>query len=262
MVLSDTNFDSNPAAIAPSLPDWTDLWQESLQWQPTPAQIEQFQSLYALVLAGNRQLNLTRITDPVEFLEKHVWDSLRGIQSVGSSEPAPMPASVSAIDIGTGAGFPGLPIAIAQPTWTVTLMDSTRKKITFLEDLITTLALPTVNTLVGRAEAIGQQPQHRESYHLALIRAVASATVCAEYALPLLQVGGQAVLYRGRWTAAEAAELTIATAQLGGEIATIAAFKTPITGSDRHCIYLRKIRPTPADYPRAIGIPEQKPLGT
>lgn len=250
-------------ASPPSLPDWTPLWQETLHWIPTPAQTQQFQALYHLILAGNQHLNLTRITDPLEFSEKHLWDSLSGIQEFLSVPPpvALLPTPFSVIDIGTGAGFPGIPIAIAQPNWTVTLLDSTRKKITFVEQLLKTLELTSVKTLVGRVEAIGQQRHHRERYDLALIRAVAPASVCAEYALPLLKADGCAVLYRGQWTEAEAETLTVAADMLGGKIDAIAAFKTPMTQSDRHCITLRKIAPTPSQYPRLTGIPAQKPLG-
>ncbi|MDX2239801.1 MAG: 16S rRNA (guanine(527)-N(7))-methyltransferase RsmG [Leptolyngbyaceae cyanobacterium bins.302] len=258
------------SSLPPTLPDWASIWESTLGWMPTSSQQQQFQALYAQILEGNRQLNLTRITEPVEFSEKHLWDSLRGIQDLLSpplAAPSPAPESpkssspFSAIDIGTGAGFPGIPIAIVQPEWTVTLLDSTRKKITFLEQMLKTLELPNVKTLVGRVEEVGQQRYYRAQYDLALIRAVSGASVGAEYTLPLLRVGGLAVLYRGQWTEAEAEALERATDLLGGKIEAIAAFKTPISQSDRHCIYLRKVKQTPAPYPRLIGIPEQKPLG-
>jgi len=250
--------------IPPTLPDWTALWPDTLGWSPTTEQVQQFQTLYTQILEGNQRLNLTRITEPIAFAEKHLWDSLRGIQSflspTSTSNEQPTPAACTAIDIGTGAGFPGLPVAIAQPHWTVTLLDSTRKKMTFIEQLLPSLQLTTVKPIVGRVEDIGQQRHHREHYDLALIRAVAAASVCAEYSLPLLKVGGLAVLYRGQWTAAETIALAEAVSLLGGQIEAIDHFQTPITNSERHCISLRKVRSTPAQYPRAIGIPEQKPL--
>lgn len=247
-------------AIA-TLPDLSELWQQTLGWLPTAEQQIQFQQLYGQVLEGNRQFNLTRITEPSEFWEKHLWDSLQGIRRfLGEPNEFKPDTSLRVIDIGTGAGFPGLPIAIVRPTWTLTLLDSTRKKLRFVDQVIESLSLPNVRTLVDRVEEIGQQPRHRQRYDIALIRAVAVAPVCAEYALPLLTVGGVAVLYRGQWTDEETAALESIAAVLGGEIEAIEAVKTPLTQGDRHCLYLRKVAPTPAEFPRPVGVPTQKPL--
>lgn len=259
-------MNSTEPPLPPTLPDWTALWAGTLGWSPTAEQVQQFQTLYTQILAGNQALNLTRITTPIDFAEKHLWDSLRGIQALLApaaiaTEQSP-PTSFAVIDIGTGAGFPGLPVAIAQPHWTVTLLDSTRKKMMFIEQLLPALQLTNVKPLVGRVEAIGQQRHHRAQYDLALIRAVASASVCAEYCLPLLKAGGLAVLYRGQWTEAETIALEAAVSLLGGQIAAIDHFQTPITHGERHCISLRKVHSTPAQYPRAIGIPAQQPLPT
>ncbi|MBD2034167.1 16S rRNA (guanine(527)-N(7))-methyltransferase RsmG [Leptolyngbya sp. FACHB-321] len=274
-----------PDLRSPLLPPMEE-WQLTLHWQPEAHQQAQFQQLYALTLAGNRQFNLTRITEPAEFWEKHLWDSLRGVQrflhedwesggrrqkAEGAGEAGAAEEEVKThlssltsfkvIDIGTGAGFPGLPVAIAQPNWTVTLLDATRKKITFIDQVIAHMGLTNATTLVERVEQVGQQRLWRQAYDLALIRAVAAAPVCAEYALPLLKVGGCAVLYRGQWSEAETTSLEAAVAVLGGKIDAIEAFTTPLTQGDRHCIYLKKIAPTPNEFPRAIGIPAQKPLG-
>ena len=220
----------------PLLPDMAELWQQTIAWQPTASQQQQFQHLYELILSGNRQLNLTRIVDPLEFWEKHLWDSLRGIALwLRNSDAKPE----KIIDIGTGAGFPGVPVAIALPSWQVTLLDSTQKKITFLNSLIADLGITNANTVTGRAEVISKQPQH-QTYSMALVRAVGSASVCVEYALPLLQPGGLAVLYRGRWTADETTALQSTVTQLGGAIETIENFTTPITHSVRHCLHIRK----------------------
>lgn len=263
-----------------NLPEMGAVWQETLHWQPTAYQQQQLQRLYELILEGNRQLNLTRITEPTEFWEKHLWDSLRGIapflkesgvrsqdEEVLSSFISPLendkgvhPPSFQVIDIGTGGGFPGIPAAIACSDWQLTLLDSTQKKITFLQTLAATLGLENIKTLVNRAEEVGQLPQHREAYDLALIRAVGPASVCAEYALPLLKLEGQAVLYRGQWTLEETEALRPAVAQLGGAIAAIEECSTPITQGMRHCLYLRKVAPTPEEFPRAIGVPAKQPL--
>jgi len=266
-----------PDTDTPLLPEMSQLWQQSLNWQPTTQQQRQFQCLYELILAGNRQLNLTRITDPLEFWEKHLWDSLRGIalllegpgvrgegrgieeqgkqgeqgeqgkitnSSYPSGRASPYilhPSSFKVIDIGTGAGFPGIPVAIALPHANVTLLDSTRKKISFLNTLITQLGIQNVNTLIGRAEIVGKQTQHRQTFDIALIRAVGSASICAEYALPFLKVGGLAVLYRGNWTKDETETLQTTVKQLGGVIEAAEGFTTPLSQSIRHCVYLRKV---------------------
>jgi 16S rRNA (guanine527-N7)-methyltransferase len=233
------------------LPEMSDLWQQTLNWQPTAEQQQLFQQLYEGILEGNRQLNLTRITEPVDFWEKHLWDSLRGVwsptlkvgevESQGTSEIAP--TSLKAIDIGTGAGFPGLPIAIAFPHYSVTLLDSTRKKITFLETLLAKLGINNATALTGRGEAIALEAEHRQAYDIALLRAVAPAPVCVRYAFPLLKTGGLAILYRGHWTDDETEALTLVIEELGGAIESIESFTTPISNSVRHCLYLRSYSP-------------------
>lgn len=243
----------------PLLPEMAEVWQQTLNWQPTDQQKAQFQQLYELIIFGNRQLNLTRITEPQEFWEKHLWDSLRGIAPNQQLLPI-LQEGASVIDIGTGAGFPGIAIAIIAPNSQITLLDSTRKKITFINQVVTTLALTNVKTLIGRAEEIGHEPQHRRTYDLALIRAVGTPSVCAEYALPLVKQGGLAVIYRGNWTKEEEISVQNAANQLGGVIESIEQFTTPLTNSIRHCLYLRKIVNTPFQFPRAVGVPTQNPL--
>jgi 16S rRNA (guanine527-N7)-methyltransferase len=241
------------------LPEMPEIWQKTLNWQPNPQQQQQFQQLYELILAGNQQLNLTRITEPEEFWEKHLWDSLRAIAPQGKFLP-PLSENAAVIDIGTGAGFPGVPVGITIPNCEITLVDSTRKKINFINEILTKLSLTHAKTWVGRAEEIGHHPQHRENYDVALIRAVSNAAVCAEYTLPLLKLGGLAVIYRGNWTDEETKSLQSAIKKLGGKISEIEQFTTPLTNSIRHCLYLQKVSPTPDTFPRAVGIPTQKPL--
>ena len=212
-----------------------EVWQQTLGWQPDEEQKRMFQRLYEEILLGNSQLNLTRITTPVEFWEKHLWDSLRGVAPILQSGTS----GQSFIDIGTGAGFPGVPVAIALPNSSVTLLDSTRKKINFLETLIAKLDIKNATTLNGRAEALAQQSQHRHNYDVALLRAVAPATVCAEYALPLLKTGGLAILYRGHWTDEDTEGLKPVIEKLGGAIESIEGYTTPLSNSVRHCVYLR-----------------------
>ncbi|MFN4842873.1 MAG: 16S rRNA (guanine(527)-N(7))-methyltransferase RsmG [Dolichospermum sp.] len=251
-------MDIEPLSIA-NLPKMAEIWQKTLNWQPTNLQENQFQQLYQLIIAVNRQINLTRITEPEEFWEKHLWDSLRGIAPKQIFIPG-IDKGKRIIDIGTGAGFPGLPIALIFPNSQVTLLDSTGKKINFIETVLSALALNNAKTLLGRAEEIGQQYEHRQNYDVAVIRAVGNVSVCAEYSLPLVRKGGLAIIYRGSWSEAENESLETAVEQLGGVVELIEEFSTPLSNSMRHCLYLRKVTNTPISFPRGVGIPSQKPI--
>lgn len=259
------------------LPHLSEVWLNSLGWQPGPELLGQYQALFQQVLEANQQLNLTRITDPQEFWEKHLWDSLVGIApwlplepgaprpdwlsaSAGLSDFSPVPSSIQVIDIGSGGGFPGLPVAMLQPRWQMTLLDSTQKKLSVLEQVTADLGLENVVARCDRAETLGQHPTYRESFDLALIRAVGPASVCAEYALPLLALQGYAILYRGQWTAEEQQRLEAALPQLGGEIVGIAKVQMPLSLGVRHCVYLRKSQPTDPKFPRRVGVPARRPL--
>lgn len=232
-------------------------WPPGLDWQPSADQQEALGQLYAELLRGNQRLNLTRITAPAEFLEKHLWDSLAGVLL---SPACRQLAAAAVIDIGTGGGFPGFPIAMTWPQGKVTLLDSTRKKIAYLEELGYRLGLTNLNFVVDRAESLGQQLQHREHYDLATIRAVGEGAVCAEYGLPLLKVGGILILYRGQWSEEEGDRLAAVSQRLGGRVLETIPVETPWTQAQRHFVYVIKDTPTPADFPRAIGIPRQHPL--
>ncbi|MEC4802739.1 MAG: 16S rRNA (guanine(527)-N(7))-methyltransferase RsmG [Jaaginema sp. PMC 1079.18] len=214
------------------LPDFEEIWQATLQWQPDSTQKVLFERLYEGILQGNQHLNLTRITDPVAFWEKHLWDSLSGIAPWLNTEE-----SKTVVDIGTGAGFPGLPVAIARPQDYVTLLDSTRKKIAFLDHLVAELGLTQVTPLAVRAEALNPQDW---SLDVALVRAVSTAANCTAYTLPLLKPGGVAVLYRGRWSAAEAQEVSRTALQYGGTLESVVQLSLPLTQGIRHCVYVRK----------------------
>ncbi len=217
--------------------------------------LRQFDSLYQQVLQGNQQQNLTRITAPEEFWEKHLWDSLRSLWPYRERQDQVV------IDIGSGAGFPGLPVALVQSQWVVVLLEATRKKAAFLNRCVQALGLTNVQVVCDRAEEVGHQNHHRAGYDLALARALAPVTVCAEYALPLLKVGGLALLYRGQWEVREEVELARAVRVLGGEITEVDAFNLPLSQAVRHCIGVTKIKPTLQVFPREDGIPTRYPLG-
>ena len=222
-------MDIEPLSIA-NLPKMAEIWEKTLNWQPTNLQENQFQQLYQLIIAGNRQINLTRITEPEEFWEKHLWDSLRGIAPKQIFIPG-IDKGKRIIDIGTGAGFPGLPIALIFPNSQVTLLDSTGKKIAFIETVLSALTLNNAKTLLGRAEEIGQQYEHRQNYDVAVIRAVGNVSVCAEYSLPLVRKGGLAIIYRGSWSEAENESLETAVEQLGGAVELIEEFSNTLSNS-------------------------------
>ncbi len=246
----------------PQLPLMLELWQSTINWQPTQSQQQKFQELYKTILIGNQQQNLTRITAPEDFWEKHLWDSLSGIAPLleTDSKSHHIPKNAKIIDVGTGAGFPGMPIAIIKPEWKINLLDSTRKKIVFLNNAISLLQLQNATTILGRAEAVGQESYHREKYDLALIRAVGQPSVCAEYILPLVKVGGLGILYRGHWSEEDTVNLESALSELGGKLQSIQSGKTPISQGVRNCIYILKTTPTESKYPRAVGTPHQQPL--
>lgn len=266
-ILSNDNLSDNIAGndgnnaentVTPILPDRGEQWQQSLDWSPNAEQLALFQQLFTEICLGNRQLNLTRLTEPDAFWEKHLWDSLSLVLLAENILDFSQPLRV--IDIGTGGGFPGIPVAIAFPHWSLTLLDSTQKKIKFLHGLANDLQLTHIQPLVGRAEAVAQDLRYREKFDLALLRAVADPSVCAEYALPFLEVGGIAILYRGHWQQEECDRILDALPQLGGELLDVKPLQTPLTDSTRHGIYLKKVAPTPDQYPRDIGIPNQYPL--
>lgn len=215
-------------------------WRQTLHWQPTSEQEQGFAKLYNLVLAGNRTQNLTRITDEAEFWEKHLWDSLRGVLAVWEHP------GLKVIDIGTGAGFPGLPIAIAQPSWHLSLLDSKAKKTNFIRSAVEALSLEQVSIFTGRAEVLNRSDVHFQKYDLALTRAVGSAALCAQYTLPFLKVGGIAILYRGQWAESEQLELEdtchqLANAKIETKITRVETFTTPLTASQRHCIHICRV---------------------
>lgn len=258
--MTDNFLDNLADSYSDNLSTHQEIWQNTLNWQPTSEQQEKFQRIYQLLQIANQKLNLTRIVSPDDFWEKHLWDSLTGICFLLENFPDFF-LSGKVIDVGTGAGFPGLPVAIYLGSACQTiLLDSTQKKLNFINTVLADLEINYVTTLAGRVEAIARTLQHRESYQLCLIRAVANVVVCAEYVLPLLKINGMAILYRGNWTTEEANDLEKVSKMLGGKIVHVQSCQTPLTQGQRHCIYVQKVSPTPSRYPRSVGIPSHQPL--
>ncbi len=235
--------------MSQQLPYLLDQWQQTVNWQPTDLQLQQFQQFYDLINIANHSLNLTRILEPEAFWEKHLWDSLQPIVATDLASNL----SGAVIDLGTGGGFPGIPIAIIRPDWQVTVVDATAKKINFIQSSLATLQLGNVQTVIGRAEMLNQDRAYRQQYQLVTVRAVADAATCAGYALPFLAVGGVAILYRGQWTIQEQVDLGQAAKRWGGEIIEVKGFETPLTLGVRHCVYLRKVSNTPGLVTKSFG---------
>ena len=216
-------------------------------------QIEQLRTYAALLLRWNERLNLTRITTPDGIVVRHFLDSLTCALYWGA------PASL--IDVGAGGGFPGIPLAIARPGLQLTLVESVAKKADFLHHAASELALPTVTVLSARAEAVGRDGAHREQYDVAVARAVAELRVLAEYCLPLVRVGGRFLAPKGGQSEQEIAAAVGAIERLGGQLQVVAPVLLP-GREPQALVVVEKITPTPALYPRAVGIPAKRPLGS
>lgn len=198
-----------------------------------------------LLLAGNRRFNLTAITDPDEVDDRLIAESLSLLPRIPQD-------TRTLLDVGSGGGIPGIPIAIARRSIGVSLLDATAKKVRFLDETATALDLGNVTTLWGRVEDLAHDPAHRERYDIVTARAVARLATLAEYVLPLLRVGGIALLPKGAGAAEELAEAQHAIRTLGGR-------SQPLYPPS--LVVIDKIRPTPASYPRPTGQPSKRPLG-
>ena len=211
--------------------------------------------IYADLLAEwNQKVNLTAITSPEEIRLKHFLDSLSCLLVMNGTPSARL------IDIGTGAGFPGLPLKILQPEMHLTLVESVGKKTNFLSIVVQELGLEQVEIITERAETVGQAPVHRESYDWAVARAVAGLPVLAEYLLPLVRVGGYALAQKGESALEELNAAQTAIETLGGQSREPLPVLLPGVPEKRYLVVIEKVRPTPAIYPRRVGIPAKRPL--
>ena len=215
-------------------------------------QIAQFDLYAAELIDWNQRINLTAITEPQAIVIRHFLDSLSCALHWGSPPD-------SLIDIGTGAGFPGLPLKILHPSMRLTLVESVGKKTAFLTHLAERLGLSDVQVLNARAEELGRNPKHRERYRVATARAVADLRVLAEYLLPLVAVGGKMIAPKSNTANDEIKSAISAIRKLGGSAPSVAEIHLPNTDV-RWIVTSTKQHATPKHYPREVGMPSRKPL--
>jgi len=237
-----------------------ETWAEFAGWAAelgvvlSPDQLAQFASYEQLLLEWNERISLTAIREPGAIRIRHFLDALSCAAVTG-----PL-GGQALIDVGSGAGFPGLPLKILYPDLRLTLVDSVAKKARFLEHVAAALGLTDVVVVDERAEALGQAAAHREAYHWAVARAVAELRVLAELLLPLCRVGGHMLAQKGESAASELEAARPALAALGGGASRVATIRLPQTEALHYLVVINKAHPTDARYPRRAGIPAKRPL--
>ena len=217
-------------------------------------QVQQFLTYYEMLVEWNEVMNLTAITEYDEVMKKHFVDSLSLIQTFDVTKP------VSVIDVGTGAGFPGLALKIAYPNMKVTLLDSLNKRINFLNAVIEKLGLTDVETVHGRAEDFAKPGKLREKYDLCVSRAVANLTTLSEYCLPFVKVGGEFISYKSEKITEEMENAKKAISLLGGKFDRSKDFYLPDSDIYRNLVVIKKVKETPKKFPRKAGLPSKEPL--
>ncbi len=217
-------------------------------------QTQQFMTYLSLLLEWNEKMNLTAITEPREVVLKHFADCLSLVPWVEWKR------GMRVIDVGTGAGFPGIPVKLVRPEIELTLLDSLQKRIGFLREVGAELGLEGVEYVHSRAEDGGQNPLYREKFDLCVSRAVANLSVLAEYCLPFVKVGGRLAALKGPDATVEVAEATGALAKLGGSLVEIRDIVIPHTDLSHKLVFIEKIAPTPKKYPRNAGKIKKEPL--
>ena len=206
------------------------------------------------LLEWNQKFNLTAIRDSESIRTKHFLDSFYCTLAWKTSPPSQL------IDIGTGAGFPGIPLKILYPTLNLTLVESVGKKAMFCQHIVRVLGLEHVDVIQARAEDLGQNRQHREKYEWAVARAVANLNVLSEYLIPLVKLGGAVLAQKGESGPAEAQSAEEAMKLLGGKLKQLLPVHLPSVAEDRYLVIVEKVAATPPKYPRKPGIPMKQPL--
>lgn len=225
----------------------------------TPNQRAQFAAFQRVLLDWNQRMNLTAITAPADVQVKHFLDSL----TILAALPEPVRRDARAarlLDVGAGAGLPGIPLAIVLPIAQVALLEATQKKCRFLDHAVSVLGLPNATVLCGRAEELGHRTGQRAAYDVVVARAVASLATLAELCLPFLRVGGRMIAPKKLGIDAEIAAAKPAIAALGGKLEAAVTVRLPVANEERQLIVITKVRPTAKGYPRRPGVPAKSPL--
>lgn len=222
----------------------------------TDQQLEQFYRYYELLVEWNKVMNLTAITEMEDVVTKHFVDSLSLVKAVKDLETA----EYRILDLGTGAGFPGIPLKIAFPNLQITLLDSLNKRIKFLNEVISQLGLRKIEAIHGRAEDYGRDKEYRETYDFCVSRAVANLATLSEYCMPYVKIGGAFVPYKSGKLEEELVQAKGAVKLLGGKVEDVIAFTLPKADADRTFVVIRKMEGTSRKYPRKAGLPSKEPL--
>lgn len=215
-------------------------------------QLKQFYNYMNLLIEWNKKINLTAITEPNEIILKHFVDSLTISKYISDG--------TRVVDVGTGAGFPGIPLKIYRQDIEITLLDSLQKRINFLDEVIRELNLEKIETIHSRVEDFGKDKKYREKFDIATSRAVANLATLSEYLLPLVKIGGKVISMKGSLIEEELENSKNAIKILGGKIERVDEFDLPNSDISRNIVLIDKIKETPNKYPRKAGEPSKKPL--
>ncbi|MCR5716939.1 MAG: 16S rRNA (guanine(527)-N(7))-methyltransferase RsmG [Lachnospiraceae bacterium] len=220
----------------------------------TDRQLEQFQAYYELLITWNEKMNLTAITELSEVLQKHFLDSLAIASCIDLSSKKQI------LDVGTGAGFPGIPLKIMFPSCEIVLLDSLQKRLTFLDEVIERLQLNGISTVHGRSEDLSHKIEYREQFDLVVSRAVANLSTLSEFCIPFVKQGGLFVAYKSEKTEEEIMQAKAAIHLLGGKVFRTEEYSIPETELYRTLVMIEKVEHTSKKYPRKAGTPLKNPL--